>query len=538
MISSGNGPPTLDWSKPERTGRSVGGMIVVVAVAVLAAGLFLPHQALWIDETTQLSGLTLSPTRLLHWLAHPASYDFGVPSDRMPPLSYWLGWTWSRLFGLSESSLRWFGVLCTAGATALVYAAGRVAFGARAGMFAALFFALSPNVCGIAVEIRAYPLLLLTTAGALHAWIRILCAQNSPVDRRAWISFGAWLLAGMYTHFFGMLFGGLLVVGLAVERARSRLSLRPLLAIAAILAVGAVGLIPFVVASAGLSGDTARDRVHEVVQLLYRLIGHPAIAVFPAVTVLLFASALVLALVPTVALRGSRRPYRLLALVVLSGLAVSVAANFLLKGFTAAKVSYATWALPCVSLLLAASLGDTTKPWSGLVLATAVVFSICEASGIVQLAVHGDYFAHGPQRHLQRLIDALPRDQVAVVHADPIDSYGFVYFPLRFANGPGLTQFVFSGPDIHPPLGIPLDATTSGWNDQFRDDKFLVVVRSKPQTAQLLAEQIRHGDQSFGDSRLLSLLESSPRWKLRAHELFVSFVAADMVVLERTDARP
>ena len=63
--------------------------LAVVAVAVLAAGLFLPHQALWIDETTQMAGLTLSPRHLVQWLANPASHDFGVPGDRMPPLSYW-----------------------------------------------------------------------------------------------------------------------------------------------------------------------------------------------------------------------------------------------------------------------------------------------------------------------------------------------------------------------------------------------------------------------------------------------------------------
>jgi len=208
-----------------------------------------------------------------------------------------------------------------------------------------------------------------------------------------------------------------------------------------------------------------------------------------------------------------------------------------LKGFTAAKVSYATWALPCVSVLLAAALGDGVRAWSRVALLAAVVLAICECSGVAQLAVNGDHFAHGPQRHLQRLIDALPAGQVAVIHADSLDAYGSVYFPLRYANGPGLPQFVLAGPGVHPPLGTPLDATAPGWTDELRDDKYLVVVRSKPQTARLLAEQIRHGDQSFGDSRLLSLLESSPRWKRRTHELFVSFVAADMVVLERADVR-
>ena len=439
---------------------------------------------------------------------------------------------------MTESSLRWFGVVCTAGATALVYAAGRLAFGARAGLFAALFFALSPNVCGMAVEIRAYPLFLLTSAGALYLWLRILRSPEVPSDRGTWIALAAWLLAGVYTHFFGALFGGLLVLALAVDRARRRLSLRPVFALGATLAVGTVGLVPFVIASAGLSAETARDRVHEVAQLLYRLVGHPTIAVFPVATVVAFVSALVLALSSCLAFRGSRGPFGLLGLVLVLGIAVSIAANFVLKGFTAAKVSYAAWALPCVSLLLAASLGETTRAWSRVALAAAVGLLICETSGVAELAFKGDHFAHGPQGHLQRIIDALPPGQVAVVHADPIDDYVAVYFPLRFAYGPGFSQFVFAAPGTHPPLAIPLDVTKPDWSEQFRDDKYLVVVRARAQNARLLAEQIRHGDRSFGDSQLLSMLESSPRWRVRAHELFVSFVAADMVVLERTDARP
>ena len=60
---------------PERGGRPEGSRVETIAVtlavmvaAAVAAGLFLPHQALWIDETTQLSGLSLRPAGLLHWL--------------------------------------------------------------------------------------------------------------------------------------------------------------------------------------------------------------------------------------------------------------------------------------------------------------------------------------------------------------------------------------------------------------------------------------------------------------------------------------
>ena len=45
-------------------------------------------QNLWIDESTQLSGATLPLGRLFAWLTGTREPSFGVPPDRMPPISY------------------------------------------------------------------------------------------------------------------------------------------------------------------------------------------------------------------------------------------------------------------------------------------------------------------------------------------------------------------------------------------------------------------------------------------------------------------
>ena len=76
------------------------GMVGTAGMAALAAARFLPHQTLWIDEVTQMAGLGLGPIGVVRWLLHPTLTDLGVPSDRMPPLSYWLGWLWAQAFGL------------------------------------------------------------------------------------------------------------------------------------------------------------------------------------------------------------------------------------------------------------------------------------------------------------------------------------------------------------------------------------------------------------------------------------------------------
>lgn len=538
MTGSGYGTPTsVSVHSPDGSRlQAIAITLLGMGVAIVAAALFLPHQALWIDETTQLSGLSLRPDGLLRWLVHPTTHDFGVPADRMPPLAYWLEWTWSRLFGLNERSLRWFGIACTAGAVGLIASAARRLFGMRAGLFAGLFLALSPNVCITAVEIRAYPVFLLTTAGALRALVSVLHARGSAGERRAWIALTVWLVAGMYVHFFGALLAGVVVIGLALDASTSGRPLRPVVAMAAVVTIALVGLVPFVIASTGLSAVTKRDRIREVVQLIYRLVGHPAIAVFPWATALAFGSAVTLLLAARKLPAESRGPFRLFARMLLLGIAISVAANFVIGGFTAAKVSYSTWALPVLCLALSAPLGRLTGRWSRIALGAAVVFSACEGVGIAELAGNGDYFAHGPQRRLQQVLDGLAERHPAVIHGDPIDAYGATYFPLRFANGTALAQFVFVEPGFRPPLGIPLDLTTDSWNAELRDYSSLVVVRSEEQSARQLAEQIHHGPHSFvTPSRMISALESSPHWKRRGHWLFVSFVAADVTVFERTD---
>ena len=144
--------------------RELAALFACVLLAIMVPAFFMPHQSLWVDETTQLSGLTLGPSEVTAWLAGTDPHRFGVPPDRSPPMSYWIGWGWSRVFGLTEASMRWLGVVLVAFATMLVFDAGRRAWGCAAALTAGLLFALSPNVVVNAVEIRSYPLFLLAVS--------------------------------------------------------------------------------------------------------------------------------------------------------------------------------------------------------------------------------------------------------------------------------------------------------------------------------------------------------------------------------------
>ena len=519
-------PATADSASPIAFAL---GLLSTVALAVIAAALFLPHQSLWIDETTQMDGLTLSPIELVRWLADGHRHDFGVPGDRMPPLSYWLGWAWAQLFGLTETSMRWFGTVCTGLAVAFLFRAAHRLFGLRAAILAGAFMALSPNVCATAVEIRAYPLFLLTTAGAIDALSILVVEPSAAARAAAWIGLGLWLVAGIYTHFFGLILAGGILTGLAIFLGRS--SLKRLAALAAVVAVAALGLGPFVRASIAVStGATETHRLHEVAQLFFRLVAHPTMNAVPLAMAGALLAAIALAAYAARLVAMKHRTLGLLVIVLVTGLAVTVAGAFVARGFSAAKTSYATWALPLVSLILAAPAALRSPRGGILPVAFASIFLAAQALGTLQLWRHGEYFAHGPADRIARIVDEVgPRDTAVIHIASPANA--FVYFPLRYVYGPDFPQFVV-GPE--PSVGQPLELASSSWRDRLSPFRHLLVVRAKLQSGAEIGDQIRHGDRAFAADANANVLSSMPLWRVRSHQEMVAFVAADVTVLERS----
>jgi len=139
-------------------------LIAILAVFIFVSLNFAKVQSLWTDETTQLSGSTLSPFDIVNWLAGEDIARFGVPGDRMPPLSYFLGWAWTKLVGSDPFNHRVLSLsFVTTAAVAVWFAAKRVG-GVRGACLATGFFCFSPNIVTIGVEIRAYPVFLTISA--------------------------------------------------------------------------------------------------------------------------------------------------------------------------------------------------------------------------------------------------------------------------------------------------------------------------------------------------------------------------------------
>ena len=400
--------PTRETNETTRSFGRVGNPIsalVVTALAMLAALPFSYQQTIWVDETTQLSGIRLGPVEIVRWLTNPASHDFGVPGDRMPPLSYWLGQGWAAWFGFDEIRLRWLGVVCVGIAAGVVYKSAARAFGWKAGWAAGLLFAFSPNLCGIAVELRAYPLFVLMSAGALNSFVTIL---TRPPDkgRGSWWALTTWLVLASYTHFFGLVLAGSMLVTLFVVRYLEKEKVWPVLVSMSLVCGFAVGIVPFVLGAKTLSsgGDLAdsRNRMVEVIQMLYRLIAHPVLAAPPPLAFYLpivglaLASAAIMLAAGGFASPRSRRIWLTLVATLGLGLGISITANFVLNGFSAAKYSYSAWALPLLYVALTGGLAAGLRPVRWITTAAVLLLLACEMMGMIQLWQHGETFATGP----------------------------------------------------------------------------------------------------------------------------------------------
>jgi hypothetical protein len=514
------------------------GLVVVVGMFVVGAASFLPRQCLWLDEATQMTGLRLGPAGVARWLAGGGPNDTGQFRDRMPPLSYWLGWAWARAFGFDEASLRWFSVTCVAVAAALVFEAARLAFGTASAWVSGLLFALSPAVIVLSVEIRAYPLFLLWSALAFHGLVRL---NLTPSDERraTYPALALALSAAVSTHFFGAVLAGSMLAALIILAGRGAGRFWPVVGVGGVFAVSMAMLLPYIAVSFALYGHGVTGGVgygpslNGVKGLLVKLVSHVTLSVHRPVAVVAVTAAVVLIVLATGVARPSRRPGVAVALTLGLGVLVVAAAKLVLSRFDAASSNYNAWMRPGVCVLLSAGVAAPSRAARRVAALASGLLLAAQASGVYQLAAHGDHFAHGPHRTVVELIRARDPREIAVVHDDPTHRFLLVYCPIRCELGPGLKHYeLVDAKDgsalvrdyptrrgVCPVTGLP--------------HHYLVVVRSEVTNPTDLAAQVSGGDWDLGDGPLARALRASGDWRVVSERLAVAQVTAKIDLFER-----
>jgi hypothetical protein len=411
--------------------------LIAAAFAVLAAA-FAAHQSIWVDETTQMTGLAMGWREQLAWLTGAPRPDIGVPPERMPPLSYWLGGLWAGAFGLTEHAMRLFGIVCAAAAVPALWLAGARVAGPWGGAFAAVAVMLSANALGTASAIRAYPLFLALSAWAAWAYLRL--ALDGVTGARLAV-LAALLLAASYAHFYGLVAALALFGSLVLMRLARREGVGAVILAGVATGVLAAGILPFVTAAAGVQAAGAAPGLREiavgVARLVYRLVAHPVHLAAPGLQAAHLAA---VAAAGLAALRAARRTPAMLAALVLPlalGLAGLAAVALAGPAFDVFAPHYNLWMLPFPGLILALALRGRAI---GAALAAAVAATTLWSAAL--LVRHAPLYANGPGDWAAAQIAA---PGTLVIH-DGAGAWGGLYFPLYWHSGGRIAQWL-SAPD-------------------------------------------------------------------------------------------
>ncbi|MEM9580137.1 MAG: hypothetical protein AAF891_05570 [Pseudomonadota bacterium] len=426
-------------------------VLLSLAVYLTGAGLFAAAQAIWVDESTQMSGLALPLDTQLAWLLRRSDVALGVPPDRMPPFSYWFGTVWSWGFGLTEMSMRWFGIVAVLLSAPAIYMTGRLAGGLAGAVFAIAFVFASPSIMVHAVEIRTYPLFFCFSAWAVWSYMRLL---HAPAAGYVWTLLILFLTGASYAHFYGLPLAGCLLFSLFVQRLWTRRALWPVAL--AVLSYGVLwtGVIPFFLASLGSGRGEAEVVALALSELLYGLgrlgfrhLFHPVLLASPVMLGLGLLGAMALAVLSLIRLRpdGPAAPGTPVAFVLLPlGLGFAGLAGLKVLLFLVGKNDldplvphYNLWQLPLLVAFLACALRAGAGRFMAMGCATAVIAA--KLWGVALLLQNPATYTHGAAEWLADAIEDPP--QTLVIH-EANGAWGSIFFPVNYLTGQQTTQWL------------------------------------------------------------------------------------------------
>jgi 4-amino-4-deoxy-L-arabinose transferase-like glycosyltransferase len=433
--------------------RSSPGLVLALLVGfALSCWIFANVQDVWIDESTQLSGITLAFPDMLKWLAGENSNRFGVPGDRMPPVSYVIDWLWLRIGGPGELGFR---LVHASIATAGLWVIARVTqarFGTWGAVACLLLLATSPNMLQLATEVRAYPIFFALTCLQLWLFLKLLEVRGSP-ELKLLAGFVVVSLLAVFTHFFGLVSTCAFLFALGLANIRDWQALAKILAAGGVIMAFAMGALPFVFAAAGIStaSEVSGANAGDYATYLLRLILNPIHLLWPwAGAAYFLALALLLGTSAYAAMRRAMRrsvqPADWLWVVLGAGIAAVLAASVVAKGFNALKPSYSVWLIPVIAVLAASGMAELVRlrAWNGRGPFLVVgVLAVGGGFAIFQMLAHASLFVHGPRRAILNEVQGA-RGAAAVVYESGPD-WSYAQIPIQFTTGGGLRQFVVRG---------------------------------------------------------------------------------------------
>lgn len=527
--------PLPNGRKPDRQTESLQewhpllSLVLILAVFFFFATRFAINQSLWTDETTQLSGLTLSFADNLRWLTGSMANPFPFPSDRMPPISYWIGKLWQLLVGTEVLTMRYLSIVASAGAVITVWFAGRRFFSPLTGFFAALLLAASPNIIVQSVEIRAYSLFIFFSSLTLYFYLKAAALLHMPQFKRGLWPFVVAALCCSFTHFFGVVVaaGGyasliLLTQNKVANRSERLQQLRPFLAPGLTYLFFLFLLLPFVFAAVEVSGQASlpdgaftfqtKEYAHDLVRMLYRFFAHQTMLEVPGLNVIIPILGLALTALAW-RVNISQRARQLVLFLVVTVIFVA-SAGLVVNSFNVFSPSYNAWALPVVSLMMASTMAHPMSKWRKIALISLVVIGAGNLYGTIQLSNHGMQYAHCRAEDLRKILKNLGAEDTTVIF---VNQSAHTYFPLMYYYGSKLNIYEIDGNKLRS-----ITPDKLGQRSNFSDlrTKNLILAASEQLSAKELQNHLKFSTGPTLAKQMLSQFEASvvetldARWQL------------------------
>lgn len=414
---------------------------------VLVGFSFSFSQNLWVDESTQLSGLSLSLADIYLWLGAFIENPFPVPADRMPVLSYYWGSLWGSFFGFDVITMRWSSLCCVFLGLILLtiyFVKSRQVYVL---LPALLLLCFSANLTVVAVEIRAYALFFFWSILSAILFVDLISREMNDRDQCVRLSSLAIVLAlAINTHFYGLILSGSIALTYLLFwffEKRLLLSLKAVVVVAGILLLAIALAAPAIYASLVISADDGSQSVEGfgilsvvklAIKLIYRLVAHQTMAEVSFVPWAALALVYGVIVFSTI-IKPAREKLALICVLGLGFLVVFLAA-FFVKGFDVLAPHYNIWMLPFLALLFAYSVVDLSLKIKNILLVSLLLLL---SVGQWHLLVDGEKYAHTRFSEVQQRVEKFSSEgSVAVVYNF---SAALTWFAGRYAFSEQIGQF-------------------------------------------------------------------------------------------------
>jgi 4-amino-4-deoxy-L-arabinose transferase-like glycosyltransferase len=404
---------------------------IVILSSTFVSFSFARVQSTWGDESTQLAGLSLTPSGLLDWLTGHDPFRFGVPPDRMPPLGYLLSRLWTTLFGVQEFAMRMLSLLMATGGLIFVAATLRRISQSFAGIIVLALYALSLNYVQYSIEIRPYALVLLLASGMIYAAKRSLDSDDLQARRWWIIAIAAGGIAGFYSHYTTLVFSLSLLGALGLLAIHERRGFWTIVLAAIAVVLASLPLVPLIVASMAVKTAVLQTEWRDVPRYFARLFSSRPEAVIAPVLGIAVLSKLV-ALGSALAARPQRFQTAMLITICVAIFGMLISA--LIVPGSMLQPHYSIWLLPPLFTLLLMP-ANAMRPRMALVNNTAlVVNATCLLGSLVLFLTNMQAFSHGPSRQIAAAIASAPQN-TTIVYDYGADAWWNTYYPVRLAEG-------------------------------------------------------------------------------------------------------